>query len=94
MKEIIKRDMALTVCPLSNTALQVVKDLKDHPLKKMMALGLKATINSDDPAHACICIHTNQYIKNNIMNLISVLELKCVIQVRADPKRSNSIHLN
>ena len=51
VKEIIKRDMALTVCPLSNTALQVVDDLKNHPLKKMMNLGLKVTINSDDPAY-------------------------------------------
>jgi len=51
VKEIIKRDMALTVCPLSNTALQVVGHLKDHPLKKMMNLGLKVTINSDDPAY-------------------------------------------
>jgi len=49
--EIVKRDLALTVCPLSNTALQVVTDLKDHPLRKMMALGLKVTINSDDPAY-------------------------------------------
>jgi len=48
--EIIKRDLALTVCPLSNTALQVVSDLKDHPLKEMINLGLKVTINSDDPA--------------------------------------------
>ena len=51
VKEIIKRDLALTVCPLSNTALQVVTDLKDHPLKKMMQKGLKVTINSDDPAY-------------------------------------------
>jgi adenosine deaminase len=51
IKEIVKRDIALTVCPLSNTALRVVDDLKDHPLKKMMNLGLKATINSDDPAY-------------------------------------------
>ncbi len=51
IQEIIRRDMALTVCPLSNTALQVVADLKDHPLKKMMDLGLKVTINSDDPAY-------------------------------------------
>ncbi len=50
VQEIIKRDLALTVCPLSNTALQVVKDLKEHPLKKMLNLGLKVTINSDDPA--------------------------------------------
>ncbi|NCQ58897.1 MAG: adenosine deaminase, partial [Flavobacteriales bacterium] len=39
------------VCPLSNTALKVVENLKDHPLKKMMDLGLKVTINSDDPAY-------------------------------------------
>jgi len=49
--EIIDRDIALTVCPLSNKSLQVVPDLKDHPLKKMMNLGLKPTINSDDPAY-------------------------------------------
>lgn len=51
IKEIIDRDLALTVCPLSNTALQVVKDLKDHPLKIKIDLGLKTTINSDDPAY-------------------------------------------
>ncbi|WP_203229430.1 adenosine deaminase [Aureibaculum marinum] len=51
IQEIIKRDLALTVCPLSNTALQVVDDLKNHPLKKMMDLGLKVTVNSDDPAY-------------------------------------------
>jgi adenosine deaminase len=51
IREIIKRDLALTVCPLSNTALQVVKDMKDHPLKKMLDLGLKVTVNSDDPAY-------------------------------------------
>ncbi|RUA12021.1 MAG: adenosine deaminase [Flavobacteriia bacterium] len=51
VKEIVKRDLAMTVCPLSNTALQVVKNLKDHPLKKMMDFGLKITVNSDDPAY-------------------------------------------
>lgn len=51
IQEIIKRELALTVCPLSNTALQVVTDLKEHPLQKMMKLGLKVTINSDDPAY-------------------------------------------
>jgi len=51
INEIINRDLALTVCPLSNLALQVVNSLKNHPLKKMMDLGLKVTINSDDPAY-------------------------------------------
>jgi len=51
VKEIIRRDIALTVCPLSNKALQVVPDLHKHPLKKMMDLGMKVTVNSDDPAY-------------------------------------------
>ncbi|MCA0932034.1 adenosine deaminase [Lutimonas saemankumensis] len=49
--EIVKREIALTVCPLSNRALQVVPNLKDHPLKKMMNYGMKVTVNSDDPAY-------------------------------------------
>lgn len=43
--------MTLTVCPLSNLKLCVVDDLKAHPLKRMLDLGLKPTINSDDPAY-------------------------------------------
>ncbi len=59
VQEIIKRDIALTVCPLSNTALQVVDSLKNHPLKKMLDLGLKVTINSDDPAYFGGQVNTN-----------------------------------
>lgn len=43
--------LTLTVCPLSNLSLCVVDDLKDHPMKRMLELGLHATINSDDPAY-------------------------------------------
>ncbi len=43
--------LTLTVCPLSNLSLCVVDDLKDHPMKRMLELGLQATINSDDPAY-------------------------------------------
>jgi adenosine deaminase len=43
--------MTLTVCPLSNQKLCVVDDMAAHPLPLMLALGMKATINSDDPAY-------------------------------------------
>ena len=43
--------MTLTVCPLSNQKLCVVPDLRQHPLKRMLDLGLRATVNSDDPAY-------------------------------------------
>ncbi|GAA0533981.1 adenosine deaminase [Rhizomicrobium palustre] len=50
VERLVKDGMTLTVCPLSNLKLCVVNDLKQHPLKKMLDLGLKPTINSDDPA--------------------------------------------
>lgn len=44
-------NMTLTVCPLSNLKLCVVKDIKDHPIGRMLRRGLRATVNSDDPAY-------------------------------------------
>jgi len=43
--------MALTVCPLSNLRLCGVRDLREHPLKRMLDKGLFVTVNSDDPAY-------------------------------------------
>jgi adenosine deaminase len=43
--------MTLTVCPLSNLKLCVVNDMADHPIDRMLREGLRATINSDDPAY-------------------------------------------
>ena len=51
VKRLVHDETTLTVCPLSNLKLRVVVDLEDHPLRTMLALGLKATINSDDPAY-------------------------------------------
>ncbi|MEE2567202.1 adenosine deaminase [Hyphobacterium marinum] len=48
---LVAEEMTLTVCPLSNLRLCVVNDLKDHPLKRMLDLGLRATVNADDPAY-------------------------------------------
>ena len=43
--------MTLTVCPLSNLKLCVVKDIAAHPLPEMLRAGLAVTVNSDDPAY-------------------------------------------
>jgi len=51
VKRLAREHMTLTVCPLSNLKLCVVDDLKAHPLKRMLELGLRATVNSDDPAY-------------------------------------------
>jgi len=46
-----REGMTLTVCPLSNLKLCVVKDVARHPIPAMLKHGLRATINSDDPAY-------------------------------------------
>ncbi len=51
MEELVRLQIPLTVCPLSNLKLKVVSDLKDHPLKKLLDAGIMATVNSDDPAY-------------------------------------------
>ncbi|OMH28484.1 adenosine deaminase [Motiliproteus sp. MSK22-1] len=51
IKVLIEQQIPLTICPLSNLRLAVVDDMSDHPLRRMLELGLKVTINSDDPAY-------------------------------------------
>jgi adenosine deaminase len=43
--------MTLTVCPLSNLKLCVVESMEAHPIDRMLRAGLRATVNSDDPAY-------------------------------------------
>lgn len=43
--------MTLTVCPLSNVKLCNVASIHVHPIDRMLRLGLRATVNSDDPAY-------------------------------------------
>lgn len=69
VEEIVRKDLALTVCPLSNISLRVVNKIQDHPLKKMMEMGLKVTVNSDDPAYF------GGYINQNYIAVQEALQL-------------------
>ena len=62
--------MTLTVCPLSNLKLGGVKELRQHPLKKMLELGLRATVNSDDPAYF------GGYVLDNFVAASEALQLE------------------
>ena len=59
----------LTVCPLSNLKLCVVKDLADHPMKRLLDAGLCATVNSDDPAYF------GGYLNANFVQTVEALNL-------------------
>lgn len=66
---LVKDSIALTVCPLSNLKLCVVKDLRQHPLRTMLDKGLKVTINSDDPSYF------GGYINENFIRITEALSL-------------------
>lgn len=68
-QRIIDNKIALTVCPLSNLALKNCDDLKNHPLKKMLELGIIATINSDDPAYFGGYMNANYNAVTEALNL-------------------------
>ncbi len=64
-----REQMALTVCPLSNLRLCVVADMAQHPLKRMLAAGLHATVNSDDPSYFGGYITENFLAARNALGL-------------------------
>lgn len=67
--ELVKRQIPLTVCPLSNLKLRVVSDMKDHPIKRMMDKNLMVTINSDDPSYF------GGYVNQNYLEVARALNL-------------------
>jgi len=67
---LVKEGIALTVCPLSNLKLCVVNDLRQHPLRTMLDKGLKATVNSDDPAYF------GGYMNDNFIRIAEALNLE------------------
>ena len=69
MERLVREQIALTVCPLSNLKLCVFPRLADHNLGRMLAAGIAATINSDDPAYF------GGYINENFTQTFAALNL-------------------
>ena len=79
---IIRKQIPLTICPLSNLRLKVVDELKNHPLKKMVGMNILATVNSDDPAYF------GGYINENFIEISIAL---CLTKAEITRLASNSI---
>ena len=47
--EVARRQIALTICPVSNAF--VTNGSKAKEIKRMLDLGIRATVHSDDPAY-------------------------------------------
>ncbi len=69
MKRLAQDRIPLTVCPLSNLKLCVFPDLAQHNLRELLAAGLVATVNSDDPAYF------GGYINDNFLQTFAATAL-------------------
>lgn len=69
VQRLVRDQVALTVCPLSNQKLQVFANLADHNLGRLLDAGLAATVNSDDPAYF------GGYVNDNFVQTFAVTGL-------------------
>jgi adenine deaminase len=69
VQRIVADGQVLTVCPLSNLKLCVIHDIADSPVKRMLDLGIRATVNSDDPAYF------GGYVNANFKAVANALQL-------------------
>lgn len=51
VKQLIKSQIPLTVCPLSNIKLKVFNVMQEHNILKLLKQNLCVCVNSDDPAY-------------------------------------------
>ena len=66
---LVKEQMPLTLCPLSNVELKVIQQMEEHPVAKMLDKGILATIHSDDPAYFGGYMNENYYETAKALNL-------------------------
>ena len=69
VERIVTDGQTLTVCPLSNLKLRVIDDITRSPVQRMLDLGIRATINSDDPAYF------GGYVNANFLAVAEALDL-------------------
>ncbi len=67
--ELVKRQIPLTVCPLSNVKLRVFRSMQEHNLRELLRRGLRVTINSDDPAYFGGYVVDNYLAVHNALGL-------------------------
>ncbi|MFN8715138.1 MAG: adenosine deaminase [Bacteroidota bacterium] len=79
VQRLVDLKMPLTLCPLSNVALRVIERMEQHPVKRMLDLGIKATIHSDDPAYFGGYMNENYLETARALNLTKEDVLQLVI---------------
>jgi aminodeoxyfutalosine deaminase len=69
LAHLVERKIALDICLTSNVALRVVSDLDHHPIRELVAAGIRVTINTDDPPMVGTDLNTEYAIAARLLDL-------------------------
>lgn len=92
---LVRDQVPLTVCPMSNLALKVVPSMAEHPLPTMIGAGMMVSVNSDDPAYFGGYILENYQQVSAELGLasdsMSVLARNSIVSSFLDPESKKSL---
>jgi len=69
LERLVREQVPLTMCPLSNVKLKVFQRMEQHNLKRLLEKGLCVTVSSDDPAYF------GGYVAENYLAAAEALQL-------------------
>lgn len=77
MKLIVANNISLNICPSSNLAFGVVKNISKHPIRKLFDEGIIVTVNSDDYSMfgKSVSEELINLYKNNIFSEQEIIQL-------------------
>jgi len=97
---LVRENIPLTVCPLSNTMLKVFDTMEHHNLKRMLDLGVLVTVNSDDPAYFggyllenYLAVHTALGLTKTDLSRLAHNSIEASF-LRADAKRAWAVKID
>jgi len=77
MNMILNNNIRLNICPQSNISLGSVKNISEHPIRKLYDYGIKITVNTDDLLLFNSTI-TDQFMDLLEHNIFSLQEIECI----------------
>jgi aminodeoxyfutalosine deaminase len=69
LDHLVEHGITLDVCPTSNVALKVVPHLDSHPIRALVAAGVRVTVNTDDPPMFATNLNAEYAIAARLLDL-------------------------
>jgi aminodeoxyfutalosine deaminase len=83
VERVIRKGVVLEMCPTSNVQTGAVGSLGEHPLRKFLEMGGRATVNSDDPG-VCSTDMVGEYLVAARQLGLSLSDLETISRFSAE----------